>query len=177
MSLRPREAKLAAMYLRRVAIIIATLIVMVYMTFVPPWREYHIQYRDPLPYVVEYSWFPTYSWHDQPPASRGQGWGFEYFQSLLWLQLIVVGGIGAGAAFGVRGVVVYGSMAVGFLIGGYFPRILIPAPRPHAGWDSPLIFVIMAFTGLIGAGIGLAFALVILATLPDRRGESRRRSE
>ena len=167
-------------HLIRIAIIVATLIVMIIMTYVPPWREYHIQLRDPLPYIVEYSWLPTYAWHDQRPTSRGPGWGHEYFQSLLWVQLLIVGLIGAGAAFGVRGLIVYGFTTAGFLLCGYIPRILIPPPKPHAGWDSPLIFVFMAVTGLIGAGIGLAISVAILSMFPDlkeamKKGKKDRR--
>jgi len=162
--------------LRRIAIILLALFIMVAMTYIPPWREYHIQFRDPLPYTVEYSWLPTYSWYDQPPTSRGQGWGHEYFQSLLWVQVLVVGWIGAGLAFGVNGVVIYGLMAAGFHICGYIPRLLIPEPKPHAGWDSPLIFVMMGFTGLVGAWIGLTIALAILASLPDRKTKKRKKS-
>ena len=156
-------------HLIRIAIILARLIVMIVMTYVPPWREYHIQLRDPLPYVVEYSWLPTYVWYDQRPVSRGPGWGHEYFQSLLWIQLLVVGWIGTGAAFGVRGLFVYALTTAGFAICGYIPRILIPEPKPHEGWDSPLIFVFMAVTGLIGAGIGLAMSLAVLAMFPHRK--------
>ena len=161
-------------HLRRVAIIVVALFVMVVMTYLPPWREYHIQLRDPLPYTVEYSWLPTYAWYDQPPMIRGQGWGYEYFQSLLWLQLLLVGLVGAWSAFGVKGGILYVLTATGFLMGGYFPRLLIPAPKPHAGWDSPLILVIMGFTGLVGAGIGLGIASAILAAFPDRRTNGTR---
>lgn len=161
----------------RIAIVVFTLIIMVYMTYYPPWIEYHIQNRDPLPYVVEHAWLPTYAWYDNPPPSRGQGWGFEYFQSLLWIQLVVVGWIGAGVAFGAKGVLIYGLMAAGFHCGGYIPRIIIPPPKPHDGWDSPLIFVIMGFTGLIGAGIGLAFSLAILAAWPSRKTKELRRPQ
>lgn len=179
--------KVPVQTLWRFGVAAVTLFVMVAMSYVPPWLEYQVHLRDPLPYVTEYKWLPTYSWYDQPPSSRGQGHGYAYFQSLLWLQWIAVGWAGAAAAFGKRGMFVYGLTAAGFFLGGYFPRLIIPPAKPHAGWDSPLILVIMAVTGLIGAGTGLALGLGIvkaLSPLPthrrdvvrgDQRPESRRR--
>lgn len=153
----------------RIAIVVGTLLIMVIMTYIPPWREYYIQFRDPQPYIVKYAWLPTYAWYDQPPPSRAKNSGFSYDQTLLWIQMLVVGWAGASAAFGVRGLVTYGLMATGFLVCGYIPRILIPAPKPHEGWDSPLILVFMGVTGLIGAGMGLAVAQALLAAFCNPR--------
>lgn len=145
----------------------ATVLAIVWMWFVPPWREYRVTLRDPLEPLVEYREFAGYAWHDTPPVSQGKGQGYTVNNRLLAIQILLTAGLGTAIAFGGRGLFVYGLAVGGALSGGCFILLNMPAQKPHAGWVSPVWFLILGVFTLVGLVLGLAVGITAVHAWPE----------
>lgn len=142
------------------------------MYHVPPWSGYQVHVRDPLEPIVNYELLPTYAWRDHPPFSRKQGHGYSINERLMLLQMLVVGLTGAGVCFGKRGLIGFGLPVAGGFLGIQAPLLVLGEPVAHTAGVPTAVYVIMAITGLIGLGMGLAIARSIIKSMPS---EPRRR--